>query len=97
MNTYTGIDIANFTNGIYNGESLFEGDNLACFAYQTMQQAIPDAVSTSLLSTALALIDPIFDEAFGALACPQLQAFNDNDLPPYPGRSYSPDGPATNC
>ena len=97
VNTYTGIDLANFTNGVFSADTLFQGNNLACFGYAAIQQAVPDSVSTGVLSKALALINPVLDNAFGALACPQVSQFNDNNIPSYPGRTYRPDGPATNC
>ena len=95
--TYVGIDIANFTNGDFDQDTLFQGNNLACFAYQTIQQTVPDFVTTSALASALKVLDPALNAAFGALDCPSVTKFNDNNLPPYPGRSYNPTGHATNC
>jgi hypothetical protein len=91
-NTYTGIDLANFTGGAYNAQNLFTGNNLACLVYQNIQQGLPDVLSANTItSQAFSVLTPNLDKAFGGLSCPQVEQFNnDNNLPPYPGRSYSP-------
>ncbi|KAK4498561.1 hypothetical protein PRZ48_011219 [Zasmidium cellare] len=100
-NTYTGIDISNFSNGIYNAQNLFQGDNLACFMYQNIQQGLPDIITANPLVTAGAtLLQKQFGIAFAGVTCPAVSKFNNNNLPPYPGRSYSPNPPANapqNC
>lgn len=101
VNTYTGIDLTDFTGGVYNSKNLLKGDNLACFFYQNIQQGLPDAFTASPLTTkAVNFLTPYLTKAFGGLTCPQVSKFNNNNLPPYPGRSYSPSPPASapnNC
>jgi hypothetical protein len=41
-NTFTGVDLQNLTGGVYNVQTLAQGDNAACFAFQYSQQAAPD-------------------------------------------------------
>ena len=101
VDTYTGISLTDFTGGVYNAQNLFQGNNLACFAYQAIQQGLPDLLTANQLTTkALSLLDPYLSKAFGALTCQQVSKFNNNNIPPYPGRSYSPTPPSSapnNC
>jgi hypothetical protein len=92
VNTYVGVDIANFTNGIHDIDNLFNGNNLACFAYQEIQQAIPDFAQgiVSKLDAALSLLTEHITPAFASLGCESVAKFNDNAVGEYPGRSYSP-------
>lgn len=95
VNTYTGISLTDFTGGVYNAKNLFKGNNFQCFVYQNIQQGLPDVLTAGLLSTkALSFLNPYLTKAFGGVSCPQVSKFNDNNLPPYPGRSYSPTPPA---
>ena len=41
-NTFTGVDVADLTGGVYNAQTLLQGDNAICFAFQSVQQAAPD-------------------------------------------------------
>jgi hypothetical protein len=42
-NTFTGVNIADLTGGVFNAETLFEGNNLMCFAFQAVS-ALNEAV-----------------------------------------------------
>lgn len=101
VNTYTGIDLTNFTGGVFNGQNLLDPTNLACFAYQNIQMGLPDVLSANPFTTAAtALLNTHIGSAFGSLTCPGVAKFNNNDLPPYKGRTYSPNPPANapeNC
>lgn len=99
VNTYAGIDLEDLTGGVYNETMLFEGNNLACFFYETIQQGLPDALTSGFTGDLLSLLTGYLgqDEDLSSLGCPQVAAFNDNNLPPYPGRTYSPTGAGTNC
>ncbi|KAF2485952.1 hypothetical protein BDY17DRAFT_245395 [Neohortaea acidophila] len=101
VNTYTGIDLANYTNGVYNADNLFQGNNFACFVYQNIQQGQPDSVNANpLASTVAGIFTPYLNKVFGGITCPQLQSLNDNNLGVYPGHKYSPNPPANapeNC
>jgi hypothetical protein len=35
-NTFTGVNIADLTGGVFNAETLLEGNNLMCFAFQAV-------------------------------------------------------------
>ena len=94
VGTYTGIDITNFTGGAYNAATLFQGNNLACFAYQNIQMGLPDVLSANPFTTAaLSFLQKQFGAAFSGISCPQLAKLFNNNLPPYPGRQYNPNPP----
>ena len=38
VNTFTGLDINNLTGGVYNAQTLAQGNNAMCFAFQNLQQ-----------------------------------------------------------
>lgn len=97
VNTYTGIDLNNFSGGVYNGQNLLKGNNLQCFVYQNIQQGLPDVLTTNPLTTAATnLLSPLLTKALGGVTCPQVSKFNNNNIPPYPGRTYSPTAPRGN-
>lgn len=50
VNSFTGVDLQNLTGGVYNLETLAEGDNAMCFAYQFAQQAAPDLLKGTFAS-----------------------------------------------
>ncbi|KAF7189733.1 Dothistromin biosynthesis peroxidase dotB [Pseudocercospora fuligena] len=84
-NSFTGVDVANLTGGLFNGASLLQGNNLGCFVYQLAAQAKPDAVLgalTKLTDTIGSLIAP--------LGCPQLKAIDEAQLAQFPGYSQKP-------
>ncbi|KAK5115477.1 hypothetical protein LTR62_001136 [Meristemomyces frigidus] len=84
-NSFTGVDINNLTGGVYNAQSLTQGDNAACFAFQFAAQAKPD-VALPLISTLTSALGSIT----GQLACPQLRAIDDAQLQQFPGYTKNP-------
>ncbi|KAJ6520891.1 Chloroperoxidase [Mycena vulgaris] len=45
VNTFTPMDLAALTGGVYTEETLFEGTNLRCFCFQVLQLAMPSQVT----------------------------------------------------
>lgn len=79
-NTFTGLNVTDLTAGVYNADTLLEGNNFACLAYQFSAQAKPDIV--------LAEIDQLTDVlgTFSSqLACPQLETIDTDQLEQFPG------------
>lgn len=97
-NSFVGLNVANLTGGVFSAEDLFEGNNLACFSYSILQQAIPDFLNKALnkLGPVTDLIDKYFGPLVGGLSCPQLGKFDVGVFDQFPGYTYSPTGPATN-
>ena len=99
VDSYQGVDIATLTGGSYHGlEDLIEGDNFACLFFQTQEQAVPDELKGLVNDLAGAL--EIFDKYVGAVGknftCEPLAGYDNSPFNVYPGRNYSPTGPATN-
>jgi hypothetical protein len=66
------------TNGVFNGASLLEGNNLACFFLQATQAGLVDAGSplTGALGQALDLLRNTLGPQVSQLSCPQLRSLN---------------------
>lgn len=92
-NTFTGIDPANLTGGVYTDSNILEGNNLICYGLELSLQEAPDFLS-GLYSDTNAAEDALgtaIDKATGALGCPKLNAINkgqfSSDFAQYPGYS----------
>ncbi|KAJ7339185.1 hypothetical protein DFH08DRAFT_783601 [Mycena albidolilacea] len=91
VNSFFGLDISDFTNGVYTAVSLLEGDNAACFVYQVSQQLMPVAVK-NVEDAVYALLESTFDSAgglFPSLVCPELAGVKTEMLEKYPGYTRS--------
>jgi hypothetical protein len=86
-NTFTGVNIADLTGGVFNAETLLEGNNMMCFAFTALEAAVPDILSGLLGNVLLAVqklstaLDPVLD-TFG---CPQLSKYDQTLLGKLPG------------
>ena len=71
-NTFTGVDITNLTGGVYNAATLLQGNNLFCFAYQAVQNTLPDLITAIIgtLSNAINKYAPDAAKAISTLNCP---------------------------
>jgi hypothetical protein len=78
VNTFTGVNVANLTGGVLSAENLFTGDNFACFAFQLLEQGIPDFASKILnaLDPVTSLVNKYVGPVLGGLSCPQLGHFD---------------------
>jgi hypothetical protein len=86
-NSFAGVDVANLTGGLFNSAGLLEGNNLACFAFQTATTANVDLVS-GLLGPLAGVLDQL-GALLGGLSCPQLQKIDDSQLKQFPGYTRS--------
>ena len=84
-NSFTGVDIANLTGGVFNSRTLLQGNNLACFLYQLSAQAKPD-----ILLGALDKLTDAIGKVVGRLGCPQLKAIDKKQLQQFPGYTKQP-------
>ncbi|KAH8812283.1 hypothetical protein F5884DRAFT_701417 [Xylogone sp. PMI_703] len=72
VNTFTGIDIADLSGGLLNGANLLQGNNLICFALNSIKTVSPNALSSvyatleSVTNVLFAALEPLI----GALVCP---------------------------
>ncbi|KAF8847565.1 Cloroperoxidase [Acephala macrosclerotiorum] len=86
-NTFTGVDITSLTSGAYNLQTLAQGDNAICFAYQFAQQAAPDILKGlfSSITAPLSKFNDAFAKVFAELSCPQLVSIDTSQFANYPG------------
>lgn len=86
-NTFTGVDTANLTGGVYNAQTLLQGNNAACFAYQAAILSAPDLLKGLVVDVAGA-VQKIADSLatpLQELGCPQLAKLDERQLQAYPG------------
>ncbi|QIW98310.1 hypothetical protein AMS68_003828 [Peltaster fructicola] len=98
VNSFTGLNVANISGGVLDATTLFQGDNFACFAFQLLQQGLPNFLSTLIndIAPATDLVNKYVGPIVGGLSCPQLGNLSLGLFDHFPGYKYSPVGPATN-
>jgi len=84
-NSFTGVNITDLTDGVFNAETLAEGNNFECFIYQLAAQAKPD-----ILLGALDTLTDAVGKIVGGLSCPQLKNVDFNQLQDLPGYRKQP-------
>ena len=91
VNTFTGVDPANLTGGVYTAGNLLQGNNLICYGLELSLQEAPDLLSGlySDIDAAMDALGTAIDKATDGLGCPTLNAINRGqfaeDFAPYPG------------
>lgn len=94
VNTFTPIDLGNLTGGVYNAQSLLQGNNLFCLTLQLIQAEEPDILGNTFTDSeqaGLPLADLISD-MLAQYACPQLQEINAKLYAGYPGYNVQQGG-----
>jgi hypothetical protein len=86
-NSFTGVDLEDLTGGVYNLQTLADGDNAMCFAFQAAQQAAPDLLKGlfSSITKPLSQLTDALTKVFSELSCPELQAIDTSQFAQYPG------------
>ncbi|KAF2122406.1 Chloroperoxidase [Lophiotrema nucula] len=93
-NSFVGIDVGDVTGGVYNAQTLLQGNNALCFAFQAAKQAVPSALEGySVITPILTLVNNNINPVLSQLACPALTQFNQSAFNQYPGASYKPSPP----
>jgi len=87
INTFTPLDFSNLTGGVFNLESLSQGNNLACFVYQAASLTAPDVLKGiySDITKPLAMLNNATNNALAGLSCPQLASIDAEQFGQYPG------------
>jgi hypothetical protein len=83
--TFAGVDIANLTGGVFNLQSLLQGNNLGCFAFQASTQFKMDAALKDIINQFQSAVGGIVKQ----LSCPQLQTMDGSLLQQFPGYTRS--------
>lgn len=85
--SFTGVNLGDLTGGVFNGATLLQGNNLACFALQAAMAGGIDELD-GVLNALGGLINPVLNPikaAFAGLACPQLSEFHSQIFKQFPG------------
>ncbi|KZF24852.1 Cloroperoxidase [Xylona heveae TC161] len=90
-NSFTGVDLEDLTAGVYNAQTLAQGDNFACFAFQIAQQVTPDILKGlfSDITDPLNLINQQFNDVLADFTCPQLESVDMSQFNQFPGYTKS--------
>ncbi|KAF7447481.1 Peroxidase-2 domain-containing protein [Pyrenophora tritici-repentis] len=84
-NSFVGVNVGDLSGGVFSSGNMLEGNNLACFLYQTAAQAKPD-----LLLGALSALTNIVGNLMATLGCPELKAIDAEQLKQFPGYQRNP-------
>ncbi|KAG4443443.1 hypothetical protein IFR05_001122 [Cadophora sp. M221] len=87
VNTFTGVDFEDLTGGVFNGATLLEGNNLACFVLQGVVQFLPDSLLGAVadIGGLLNQLNGVLGGALSNLACPKLDKVNKDQFSQFPG------------
>ncbi|KAK4561539.1 hypothetical protein LTR86_004857 [Recurvomyces mirabilis] len=98
VNTFTGVNVANLSGGVYSADNLFQGNNFGCFAFSLLEQGVPNLLSKPLnqLAPVTDLLNKYIGPILGGLSCPQQGNYSFGVFDHFPGYKYSPTGPDTN-
>ena len=90
-NSFVGVELGNFTGGLYNLATLVQGNNGFCYLIQVFSAGLPDStdplvgLGKSLYDWTVERLGPLSTK----LGCPQLQKINSTPLfQQFPGASY---------
>lgn len=98
-NSFVGIDPGDLTSGVFNADTLTQGNNLMCYGLELSIQETPDILAgiftddTNPLNKALSALG----DAANSLGCPTLTQINKDQFSNYPGytQDYSGYTPPT--
>lgn len=94
VNSYAALDLGNFTGGVYNGATLLEGNNLACFVFESLLAAAPDVLKGGYADPSgpmKTLADKV-GGLIGGFACPAIESLNEGQFAMYPGAKTASGG-----
>jgi hypothetical protein len=91
-NSFVGVDTGDITGGVFNAETLLQGDNLGCFFFQAAQQGIPSILKGLMadLAPVISLVNQYISPVLNDLNCPALNTFDQSAFYQFPGYSYHP-------
>ncbi|KAI5198460.1 Cloroperoxidase [Aureobasidium subglaciale] len=86
-NSFVGVDPEILTDGVFNAQTLLQGNNLMCYGLQLAVQELPDILSgvVTNLASAVNQVSSAFGNATQKLGCPELTKINKDQFKKYPG------------
>ncbi|KAH7868642.1 Chloroperoxidase [Lentinula edodes] len=88
VDTFTGVNLADLTGGVYDASTLLEGNNLGCFVLQAAVMNLPTSVA-GLLEGVLNDLAGIVNPLLQGWDCPELENIDESLLEKFPGYSRS--------
>lgn len=91
VNSFSGVDPADLSGGVYNAKTLAEGNNLQCFVFQFLLQDGPDFLA-SIYETAFDAISTLTEAVTNAtvgINCPKLEKGQNGQFDKFPGYTRS--------
>jgi hypothetical protein len=83
------VNVADLTGGVFNAQTLSEGNNLACLAFQAVSIASPDILRGGLLGdlaqTAVQKLTDALSPVLATFSCPQLTKYDTSLFKAFPG------------
>jgi hypothetical protein len=76
VNSFAGVDLSDLTGGVYNSQSLAQGNNALCFAYTSLLTLTPDILKGVLKDVTGAvnqIVGQFITPQFASLNCPSVQ------------------------
>lgn len=91
VNSFTGVNITDLTGGVFNAETLLEGNNLMCFAFLASSYGSIDILRGLLhnITGPLARLTGAADKLLKGLGCPQLEKYDTQLFKQFPGAKGS--------
>lgn len=98
LNSFVGVNVANLTGGAYSASDLTKSNNLGCFSFDILQDAIPNFLDVGVndLDPVTDLINKYVAPIVANFSCPQQGNYSLGLFNQFPGYRYSPTGPDTN-
>lgn len=87
VNSFTGLELDNITDGVLNAATLLEGNNLLCFVLEVVKTFAPNSLSPLLktLEAPLQLISKAITGPLTSLACPAWKDLTEGGQPLWDG------------
>jgi len=75
VNSFTGVDPADLTGGVFNLTNLLEGNNLLCFVFEVLKFASPNALASlyTTLAEPLDFVTNLVSVSLFNFTCPAFQ------------------------
>ena len=86
-NSFVEVDISDLTMGVFNSETLTQGNNFECLVFQLIQ-AETQSLIASIYANVAEAFQPLaanISSILEGLSCPQLNRVNTNQYNQYPG------------
>lgn len=94
VDTFTGFELGDVTDGLYSLDTILEGNNAACFLLSASLAGMSDQASPLLgaVGSVLGFVTDALGPLGDKLGCPQLAALNNELFDQLPGYKYKAQG-----